>query len=160
MLFGAQVHVLEAHPCDPRLLLSAGYDGQLLLWDVLRGAQAQSFSTADTCPVRGGRWSDPLQVVDGHFSPDGTSLVVSDVAGQVGGQAGKQTHVRGTSCCQNIKHVHTCCWSSANQRCRGPGEQAAGRGGTRRVRNVEHMVAPRHRPPADHTVCVQAWPKF
>ena len=37
----AQVHVLEAHPSDPRLLLSAGYDGQLLLWDVLTGAQVK-----------------------------------------------------------------------------------------------------------------------
>ena len=29
-----------------------------------------------------GSWTDHIQLVDGHWSPDGSSLVVSDVAGQ------------------------------------------------------------------------------
>ena len=39
------------------------------------------FSTQDTRP-RGGRWCDALQLVDGHWSCDGSSIVVADVAGQ------------------------------------------------------------------------------
>ena len=30
----------------------------------------------------GGRWCDALQLVDGHWSRDGSSIVVADVAGQ------------------------------------------------------------------------------
>jgi hypothetical protein len=39
------------------------------------------FSTQDTRPVEG-RWCDALQVVDGHWAPDGCSLALADVAGQ------------------------------------------------------------------------------
>ena len=39
------------------------------------------FSTQDTRPVEG-RWCDPLQLVDGHWSHDGSSIIVADVAGQ------------------------------------------------------------------------------
>ena len=42
---------------------------------------ARRFSTQDTRPM-GGRWCDPLQLVDGHWSRDGSSIVVADVAGQ------------------------------------------------------------------------------
>lgn len=31
------VHVLEAHPTDPKLCFSAGYDGMLILWDIVNG---------------------------------------------------------------------------------------------------------------------------
>jgi WD40 repeat protein len=34
----ARCPVVECHPQDPRLLLSAGYDGRLLLWDLDTGA--------------------------------------------------------------------------------------------------------------------------
>ena len=41
MLYGghaaAPVHVLTAHPTDPKLCFSAGYDGMLVLWNVLEG---------------------------------------------------------------------------------------------------------------------------
>jgi WD40 repeat protein len=30
-------HVLECHPWNPRLAFSAGYDGQLIIWDVDQG---------------------------------------------------------------------------------------------------------------------------
>lgn len=50
-------------------------------------ACARSFSSQDTLPLPkclnvAPRWSDAFQIVDGHFSPDGGQLVVSDTAGQ------------------------------------------------------------------------------
>ncbi len=41
------------------------------------------FSTADTPPLARGSWAPPvIQVVEGRFSPDGTSFVVADAGGQ------------------------------------------------------------------------------
>ena len=33
----AQVHILEAHPFDPRLAMSASYDGTTRLWNLYTG---------------------------------------------------------------------------------------------------------------------------
>ena len=45
------------------------------------------FNTQDTFPGRvngkGGRWTDRLPLVEGHFTPDGTGVVAADAAGQV-----------------------------------------------------------------------------
>lgn len=35
------VHVLTGHPFDPRLVLSAGYDGLSILWDCEAGVELQ-----------------------------------------------------------------------------------------------------------------------
>jgi WD40 repeat protein len=35
------VHVLVGHPYDPRLVLSAGYDGLTILWDAQAGTELQ-----------------------------------------------------------------------------------------------------------------------
>lgn len=41
------------------------------------------FSSSDTLPLARGSWAPPtIQLVEGCFSPDGTSFVVADVAGQ------------------------------------------------------------------------------
>ena len=32
-----RTHVLECHPLDPRLAMSAGYDGQTIVWDLDEG---------------------------------------------------------------------------------------------------------------------------
>ncbi|KAL0034434.1 hypothetical protein WJX79_002167 [Trebouxia sp. C0005] len=78
----AQVHILECHPLDHRLAMSASYDGTTRLWNLYTGQALASFSTKDTRPDVHGSWTDHIQLVDGHWSPDGSSLVVSDVAGQ------------------------------------------------------------------------------
>ncbi len=33
----SRAHVLECHPIEPRLVMSAGYDGQTIVWDLLAG---------------------------------------------------------------------------------------------------------------------------
>lgn len=42
---------------------------------------ARSFSTRSTKPGYGA-WADAIELVDGHWSKDGSGLIVSDVAGQ------------------------------------------------------------------------------
>jgi len=37
------VFVLEAHPTDPHILLSAGHDGYVILWDLRTGEKITSF---------------------------------------------------------------------------------------------------------------------
>ncbi|KAK9915369.1 hypothetical protein WJX75_008121 [Coccomyxa subellipsoidea] len=76
-----RAHVLECHPLDHRLAMSAGYDGLTIIWDIIAGRALTRFSTQDTRPA-GDRWCDPIQLVDGHWSADGASVVVADVAGQ------------------------------------------------------------------------------
>ena len=38
-----EVFVLEAHPFDPRVMLSAGHDGNIYIWDLSRGARIRNF---------------------------------------------------------------------------------------------------------------------
>lgn len=35
--------VLEPHPFDPRIILSAGHDGNVFIWDLLRGTNTQHY---------------------------------------------------------------------------------------------------------------------
>ncbi|KAM7399553.1 hypothetical protein PAMP_018818 [Pampus punctatissimus] len=39
----AEVFVLEPHPFDPRIILSAGHDGNVFIWDLLRGTSTQHY---------------------------------------------------------------------------------------------------------------------
>ena len=62
--------------------MSASYDGEIVLWDIAAGTQLQRLSSRDTRPD-GRTWPDTISLCDGHFSPDGCGLVVTDVAGQL-----------------------------------------------------------------------------
>ncbi|MCO5554971.1 hypothetical protein L7F22_008511 [Adiantum nelumboides] len=62
--------VVDVHPFNPRIAMSAGYDGRVIIWDIWEGQPVRIYETGD------------FQIVDGSFSPDGTSLVVSDEVGQ------------------------------------------------------------------------------
>ncbi|KAK6941080.1 Bromodomain [Dillenia turbinata] len=64
-------YVLDVHPFNPRMALSAGYDGKTILWDIWEGTPIRIFEI--------GR----VKLVDGKFSPDGTSIVLSDDVGQI-----------------------------------------------------------------------------
>eukprot|EP00850_Spirogloea_muscicola_P004989 SM000022S07203 [mRNA] locus=s22:504694:512564:+ [translate_table: standard] len=71
-----QTYVLDVHPFNPRIAMSAGYDGKIIVWDIWEGQAVRVYTTA--CGS-----SEPYSLVDAHFSPDGTSMVVSDEVGQI-----------------------------------------------------------------------------
>ncbi|KAL4448446.1 hypothetical protein ABPG75_005665 [Micractinium tetrahymenae] len=78
----SHVHVLECHPTDPALAFSASYDGTIAVWDMRSGEVLRRFSSRQTRPD-GRSWPDLIPLSDGHFSPDGRSITVTDVAGQL-----------------------------------------------------------------------------
>ncbi len=39
----AEVFVLEPHPYDPRIMLSAGHDGNVFIWDLIRGTKTMHY---------------------------------------------------------------------------------------------------------------------
>eukprot|EP01018_Ginkgo_biloba_P012106 Gb_38814 [translate_table: standard] len=64
-------YVLDVHPFNPRIAMSAGYDGRVIIWDIWEGHPVHIYEMGD------------FNLVDGNFSPDGTSIVVSDEVGQI-----------------------------------------------------------------------------
>lgn len=67
----ASTYVLDVHPFNPRIAMSAGYDGKTIVWDIWEGTPIHIYEI--------GRY----KLVDGKFSPDGTSIVLSDDVGQI-----------------------------------------------------------------------------
>lgn len=61
--------MLDIHPTDPRIALSAGYDGRVIVWDIWGGRALRTFQVAD------------LELVDARFSPDGTAIIASNEVG-------------------------------------------------------------------------------
>ncbi|KAL3849678.1 hypothetical protein ACJIZ3_011560 [Penstemon smallii] len=68
----ASTYVLDVHPFNPRIAMSAGYDGKTILWDIWEGT-----------PIRVYEIDGRFKLVDGKFSQDGTSIVLSDDVGQI-----------------------------------------------------------------------------
>ena len=52
-----QTYVLDVHPTNPRVAMSAGYDGRVIFWDIWSGEAIRSVQVTE------------FQLVDGHFSP-------------------------------------------------------------------------------------------
>ncbi|WOL00289.1 bromodomain and WD repeat-containing protein 1-like [Canna indica] len=63
--------VLDVHPFNPRIAMSAGYDGKMIIWDIWEGKPVRIYEIG------------PYKLVDGKFSPDGTSVILSDEVGQI-----------------------------------------------------------------------------
>ncbi|XP_057992634.1 uncharacterized protein LOC110633006 isoform X2 [Hevea brasiliensis] len=64
-------YVLDVHPFNPRIAMSAGYDGRTIVWDIWEGTPIQIYEISR------------FKLVDGKFSPDGTSIILSDDVGQL-----------------------------------------------------------------------------
>lgn len=82
-----EVYVMDFHPLNGNILLTAGYDGKCILWDVESGEQLQSFIVGEDAIIN----HDPSQgpplkgpsICDGQFAHDGMSFVVSDTSGAI-----------------------------------------------------------------------------
>ena len=66
--------VLEPHPHDPRILLSAGHDGLVMVWDVTVGACLKKVELK-------GEDGNPAAIFDCKFSPDGLQCATVDMNG-------------------------------------------------------------------------------
>ncbi|KAF2289074.1 hypothetical protein GH714_025660 [Hevea brasiliensis] len=64
-------YVLDVHPFNPRIAMSAGYDGRTIVWDIWEGTPIRIYEISH------------FKLVDGKFSPDGTSIILSDDVGQL-----------------------------------------------------------------------------
>lgn len=64
-------YVLDVHPFNPRIAMSAGYDGRTIVWDIWEGKPIRIYEISR------------FKLVDGKFSPDGTSVILSDDVGQL-----------------------------------------------------------------------------
>ncbi|EKX40640.1 hypothetical protein GUITHDRAFT_75292, partial [Guillardia theta CCMP2712] len=74
------VFVVEAHPSDPRVMATAGYDARVVLWDIVGGKAIKEFHIRFPLDDRlspidfDARTSD---ILEGKWHPDGTSLVLT-----------------------------------------------------------------------------------
>lgn len=71
-----EVFVLESHPIDPRVILSAGHDGQLIIWDVLNTEPIACFQNFIEGQGNGA-------VFDAKWSADGTMIAATDSHGHL-----------------------------------------------------------------------------
>ncbi|XP_044057569.1 bromodomain and WD repeat-containing protein 3 isoform X2 [Siniperca chuatsi] len=72
----AEVFVLEPHPFDPRIILSAGHDGNVFIWDLLRGSNTQHYFNMIEGQGHGA-------VFDCKFTPDGQRFACTDSHGHL-----------------------------------------------------------------------------
>lgn len=79
-----QIHILLSHPYDTSIAISAGYGGEVVVWDVAKGYAIKSFDSRKTRPD-GRTWpeEDRLPFTDGFISPSGEYFVLTDAGGQL-----------------------------------------------------------------------------
>ncbi|CAL1571939.1 unnamed protein product [Knipowitschia caucasica] len=72
----AEVFVLEPHPFDPRIIMSAGHDGNVYFWDLQRGTKIQHYFNMIEGQGHGA-------VFDCKFTPDGQRFACTDSHGHL-----------------------------------------------------------------------------
>lgn len=72
----AEVFVLEPHPYDPRVMLSAGHDGNVFIWDLIRGTKTLHYFNMIEGQGHGA-------VFDCKFTPDGHRFACTDSHGHL-----------------------------------------------------------------------------
>lgn len=71
-----EIYVLEAHPHDNNIILSAGHDGQLFIWDILKGEIVFRFLNS----IEGQGYG---AIFDVKWSPSGCVIAASDSHGHI-----------------------------------------------------------------------------
>ncbi|MGH0178732.1 UNVERIFIED_CONTAM: hypothetical protein FKN15_078317 [Acipenser sinensis] len=71
-----EVFVLEAHPYDSRIMLSAGHDGNIFIWDLSKGTKIRNYFNMIEGQGHGA-------VFDCKFSSDGQHFVCTDSHGHL-----------------------------------------------------------------------------
>ncbi|KAL7987940.1 hypothetical protein Chor_006859 [Crotalus horridus] len=71
-----EVFVLESHPFDPRVLFSAGHDGNVIVWDLAKGTKIRSYFNMIEGQGHGA-------VFDCKCSPDGQHFACTDSHGHL-----------------------------------------------------------------------------
>lgn len=71
-----EVFVLEGSPVDGRIVVSAGHDGHIIIWDVVAGVKIKSFFNS----IQGQGFG---AVYDCKFTPDGQSFAATDSHGHL-----------------------------------------------------------------------------
>ncbi|XP_030376234.1 bromodomain and WD repeat-containing protein 3 isoform X2 [Scaptodrosophila lebanonensis] len=71
-----ELYVLESNPKDEHVLLSAGHDGQVFLWDIEQGISVARFFNDIDGQGHG-------SVFDAKWSPDGTMIAATDSHGHI-----------------------------------------------------------------------------
>ncbi|XP_071609087.1 bromodomain and WD repeat-containing protein 1 [Heliangelus exortis] len=71
-----EVFVLETHPFDSRIMLSAGHDGNIFIWDVTKGTKTKHYFNMIEGQGHGA-------VFDCKFSPDGQHFACTDSHGHL-----------------------------------------------------------------------------
>lgn len=71
-----ELYVLESNPKDSNVLLSAGHDGQLFIWDIFQGISLASFINNIDGQGHGG-------IFDAKWSPDGSMIAATDSHGHI-----------------------------------------------------------------------------
>ncbi|KFO84460.1 Bromodomain and WD repeat-containing protein 1, partial [Buceros rhinoceros silvestris] len=73
---GDEVFVLETHPFDSRIMLSAGHDGNIFIWDITKGMKTKHYFNMIEGQGHGA-------VFDCKFSPDGQHFACTDSHGHL-----------------------------------------------------------------------------
>ncbi|XP_021706973.1 PH-interacting protein [Aedes aegypti] len=71
-----EIYVLESHQKDSGVLLSAGHDGQLFIWDIVKGVSLANFLNHIDGQGDGG-------IFDAKWSPDGNMIAATDSHGHI-----------------------------------------------------------------------------
>ena len=64
------INMLDPHPYNPNVLLSAGHDGRLLIWDIVK-EEVMAKLIEEDC------------VLDAKWDPSGSTIAATDLAGHL-----------------------------------------------------------------------------
>jgi len=73
-----EIYVIDPHPIHEQILFSADFEGNIIIWDIQQGLILNMFKEL-AMPVLQPNLETPI--VEGRFSPDGLSFVVSTFYG-------------------------------------------------------------------------------